>query len=71
MKDKGGSFLHIYNTHTQASYFGSTLELFCESYYCRYKQILEMKKFIERMPKEPLDTLIACGDFNQNATAQK
>jgi hypothetical protein len=64
LKEKGGTDLHLYSTHTQASYFGSSLELFCESYYCRYKQILEMKKFILDMPKEPLDTLIALGDFN-------
>lgn len=30
-----------------------------------------MKNFIAEMPIEPEDTLIALGDFNQNATAEK
>jgi hypothetical protein len=37
MSKIGGDYLHLFTTHTQASYYDSPLELFCESYFCRYR----------------------------------
>lgn len=62
-------FVNLITTHTQASYFDSSLHLFCESYLCRYQQLVELKDFVHSLHPEGL--CIILGDLNQNASADK
>ena len=65
------SHLHIVTTHTQASYTDASLELWCETYFTRYLQLQEVKNFLKTIPRRPGDTVLVCGDLNQNATDVK
>ena len=38
----GGSKLHLFHSHFQATYLGRGLPLFVDTYICRYEQIKEM-----------------------------
>lgn len=40
----GSEHLHLFTTHTQASYFGAPLNLFLESYLARFRQIQELSR---------------------------
>ena len=33
------SVMHVVTTHTQATYFDSSVDLFCQSYIARYRQL--------------------------------
>ena len=66
----GGSDLHLFSTHTQASYLGD-VRLYAETFLIRYRQIQEIKYFMEskfeEMNKEG-NLMILLGDFNQNSS---
>lgn len=61
--------LHLFNTHTQASYFSSTVEAFKESINTRADQIKTVRKFIEDKTQgsHHNDLIMLCGDLNVNA----
>ena len=61
--------LHIVTTHTQATYFELPLDLFCQTYLCRFNQLKELQAYVEGIPESGL--VIVCGDFNQNASEIK
>lgn len=67
----GNSKLHLFNTHTQASYNNDLLELFVISFKTRMEQIDEMSKFINEVLKteynEKNDLALLCGDLNVDA----
>jgi len=65
-------YLHLFTSHMQASYFYCSLELYVESYVCRFKQIREARDFIKSKIgnaenfSRARDLTIFAGDFNQN-----
>lgn len=61
----GGTYLHLYTLHTQASYF-EDYSLYAESYLARYRQIQEVKNFMRENLQHVgrADTLMVVGDFN-------
>lgn len=67
----GCSRLHLFTTHTQASYNDNLLELFISSFETRLDQINQLSSFIREVLKsemnENLDLAILCGDLNVDA----
>jgi endonuclease/exonuclease/phosphatase family metal-dependent hydrolase len=64
----GNSFVHIFNTHTQASYNNEIYDLFLISYQTRMDQLKQAAEFIKDvMDKEyskESDIALFCGDLN-------
>lgn len=44
----GKSYLHLFTSHTQASYEDHPVDLWVHSYVARYRQIKEIKNFIAK-----------------------
>ena len=69
----GGTKLHLFHSHFQASYYGKGVPLYVETFVCRYEQTKEMQRFVNKYtlqnPKcdKDNDLIILAGDFNQNA----
>lgn len=69
LKDGKQQYLHLFQTHMQASYFQIGLELYVETYLCRYQQLKEISAFIAKKLgsiDRLRDLAILAGDFNQN-----
>jgi len=64
----GNRVLHLFNTHTQASYYGTNLENFVSTFETRYEQLRLARKFIEEKTANAHenDLIIFAGDFNAN-----
>ena len=68
----GGSHLHLFNTHTQASYSELVLEQYVETYVARYEQLKEVKQAVKRLVFDrdstafdrAKDVVVVAGDFN-------
>ena len=60
-----GNFVHVFNTHLQASYY-TTFETYKEWINSRLYQWRELAKFIDLKTKDASseDIIILCGDFN-------
>ena len=63
-----GRYLHLFQTHTQASYFNETVFEFESTIDTRKDQLKTFRRFIEEKTwNAPASHLIiACGDFNVN-----
>lgn len=66
--DVSGAILHLFQTHTQASYFGTSVEDFKVTFECRLEQLKIIRSFIEEKTKfaGPKELIIMCGDINVN-----
>ena len=67
----GGSNLHIFNTHTQATECNLSVDLHVNSYVSRYEQIKEINRTIKSIVFDnsrgfdrQRDLVILAGDFN-------
>lgn len=67
----GHTKLHLFNTHTQASYNNDLYELFIASFNTRMDQLKILSKFIREVLKTEFcdknDLAILCGDLNVDA----
>eukprot|EP00347_Sterkiella_histriomuscorum_P019255 403342346 len=66
--DVAGAILHIFQTHTQASYFGTSVEEFNITFECRLEQLRIIRMFIEEKTRNATsdELIILCGDINVN-----
>ena len=73
----GGTYLHLFNTHLQATESDVVTEVHVQTYVTRYEQIKEIRSTIKRLVFDETsggnfdkdnDLVILAGDFNQNAT---
>ncbi|TNV84966.1 hypothetical protein FGO68_gene15440 [Halteria grandinella] len=66
--DIQGKFLHIFQSHTQASYFSEVYEEFEASINTRQDQIRNIRQFVEEKTQnaDQSDLIIVCGDLNIN-----
>lgn len=66
-----GSKLHLFNTHTQASYNNDLPELFVASFNTRMDQIKQLGSFINEILSNEMDQendiCLLCGDLNVDA----
>ena len=69
----GGTSLHLFNLHPQASYFRLDPSLYAETFVCRYDQIKEVRDFAyEKVFDNAVnynpdgDIVMILGDFNMN-----
>ena len=73
LSEIGGEKLHLFHSHFQASYYGKGVPLYVETFVCRYEQVKEMQRFVQRKTLESptynreRDLVVLAGDFNQNA----
>ena len=73
LSEIGGEKLHLFHSHFQASYYGKGVPLYVETFVCRYEQVKEMQRFVQRKTIESptynreRDLVVLAGDFNQNA----
>eukprot|EP00347_Sterkiella_histriomuscorum_P022181 403331390 len=60
--------MHVFNTHTQASYYGTDLANFLASFEVRYMQLRCARKFVEQKTQNAHenDLILFVGDFNAN-----
>ena len=71
----GGTYLHLFNTHLQATESDISMDVHVQTYVTRYEQIKEIRQTIKQkvfddrsnFDKEN-DLVILAGDFNQNAS---
>lgn len=58
----------MFNTHTQASYFGVNLNSFIVTFETRFMQLKMIRQFIERKTRtaSPDDLIVLVGDMNAN-----
>lgn len=67
----GGGLLHLFNTHTQASYINDLHDLFEASYSTRMDQIKQLADFISDVLNKHYDSskdlALLCGDMNIDA----
>lgn len=67
----GNSKLHLFTSHTQASYNNDLVELFVASFNTRLDQIDQMARFIREVLKLEMndytDLALLCGDLNVDA----
>jgi endonuclease/exonuclease/phosphatase family metal-dependent hydrolase len=74
LSEVGGDKLHLFHSHFQASYYGKGIPLYVETFVCRYEQVKEMQKFVQKHTFDNpdynrlRDIVILAGDFNQNAS---
>jgi len=63
-----GRIAHVFNTHTQASYYGVDLNNFLATFETRYYQLKCARKYIEEKTRDvgDNDLIIFAGDFNAN-----
>ena len=60
-----GHVLHLFNTHTQASYFDSDLETFAKTFETRARQLEHLRAYIAWKTADAREGLIiVAGDFN-------
>eukprot|EP01017_Pseudomicrothorax_dubius_P025445 TRINITY_DN2751_c0_g1_i2.p1 TRINITY_DN2751_c0_g1~~TRINITY_DN2751_c0_g1_i2.p1 ORF type:complete len:244 (+),score=35.90 TRINITY_DN2751_c0_g1_i2:61-792(+) len=66
----GADPLHIFTSHTQASYFYDGPQILRMSYYTRLEQLFICREFIEKCLRKNMkslkETVIITGDFNVN-----
>eukprot|EP01111_Echinosteliopsis_oligospora_P013176 TRINITY_DN4657_c0_g1_i1.p1 TRINITY_DN4657_c0_g1~~TRINITY_DN4657_c0_g1_i1.p1 ORF type:complete len:401 (+),score=118.37 TRINITY_DN4657_c0_g1_i1:90-1292(+) len=63
------TFVHVFNTHMQASYGNAEYQLTSPYSEVRKKQLDQMAKFMIEMTKEDEYPIVILGDFNVNARA--
>lgn len=64
----GSRILHLFNTHTQASYYGNSLDDFVATFETRYEQLRQARQYIEKKTANAgeNDLIMFVGDFNCN-----
>lgn len=65
-----GRILHLFQTHTQASYFGTSVEDFKITFECRQDQLKTIRQFVEEKTDNAKwnELIIICGDLNVNGS---
>ena len=60
--------VHVFTTHTQATYFGKEIRDFTESVDTRRVQIRTIRRFIEEKTRNAKENemILMCGDLNVN-----
>lgn len=67
--------LHVFNTHTNASYITTNLDHMRSSFECREKQNFVIRDFInvklDQHQESKNDLIVLCGDLNINSKRDK